>query len=83
MRNSAMNRRQASVGGARETKMIIKNLSVALLALFAIVTAAPESRAASAREIDAGVHETLDRFFHKIGGARELAHKAVGILVFP
>jgi lipid-binding SYLF domain-containing protein len=29
------------------------------------------------------VSETLDRFFYKIGGARELAHNAVGILVFP
>ncbi|MFT3730954.1 MAG: YSC84-related protein [Hyphomicrobium sp.] len=45
--------------------------------------AAPESRAASAREIDAGVRDTLDRFFYKVGGARELANKAVGILVFP
>jgi lipid-binding SYLF domain-containing protein len=29
------------------------------------------------------VSETLDRFYYKIGGARELAHNAVGILVFP
>ena len=29
------------------------------------------------------MHETLDRFFYKVRGARELAHKAVGILVFP
>jgi lipid-binding SYLF domain-containing protein len=29
------------------------------------------------------VSETLDRFFYRIGGARELAHNAVGILVFP
>lgn len=60
------------------------------LALFAVATlwaAAAHSpqaaRAASAHEIDAGVQETLDRFFYKIGGARELANKAVGILVFP
>jgi lipid-binding SYLF domain-containing protein len=63
--------------------MFIRHLSVALFALLAVVSAAPQSDAASAREIDAGVHETLDRFFHKIGGARELAHKAVGLLVFP
>ena len=63
--------------------MSIKNLSVALLALFALITAAPESHAASAREIDAGVHETLERFFYSVGGARELAHKSVGMLVFP
>jgi lipid-binding SYLF domain-containing protein len=63
--------------------MSIKGMSIALLALCAIVMAAPESRAASAREIDASVHETLERFFYKIGGARDLANKAVGILVFP
>jgi len=63
--------------------MFIRHLGVALFALFAVVAAAPQSHAASAREIDAGVRETLDRFFYKIGGARELAHKAVGILVFP
>ena len=56
---------------------------IALLSLLAIVTAAPSGKAASAHEIDVGVNETLDRFFYKIGGARELARKSVGILVFP
>ncbi len=55
----------------------------ALFFLSALVAAAPRSEAASAHEIDVGVNETLDRFFYKIGGARELAHKAVGVLVFP
>jgi lipid-binding SYLF domain-containing protein len=55
----------------------------AIFSLFAIFTAAPSAWAASAHEIDVGVNETLDRFFYKVGGARELAHKAVGILVFP
>lgn len=63
--------------------MSIKGLSVALLSLCAIFMSAHESRAASAHEIDAGVHETLERFFYKVGGARELANKAAGILVFP
>jgi lipid-binding SYLF domain-containing protein len=63
--------------------MIIRNLSIALFALVAIAASAPESHAASAREIDAGVHETLERFFYKVGGARELANKSVGMLVFP
>ncbi|MFA5958217.1 YSC84-related protein [Hyphomicrobium sp.] len=63
--------------------MTIKGFCVALFALFAIVAAAPDGHAASAREIDAGVHETLDRFFRQVGGARELANKSVGILVFP
>lgn len=56
---------------------------IALFSLLAILTTAPSVKAASAYEIDVGVHETLDRFFYRIGGARELAHKAVGILVFP
>jgi lipid-binding SYLF domain-containing protein len=55
----------------------------AFFSLFAFFTAAPSAMAASAHEIDVGVNETLDRFFYKIGGARELAHKSVGILVFP
>lgn len=63
--------------------MSIRGMSVALLALCAIVMATPESRAASAREIDGSVHETLERFFYKVGGARDLANKAAGILVFP
>ncbi|CAA2140361.1 YSC84-related protein [Hyphomicrobium sp. ghe19] len=63
--------------------MTIRGMSVALLALCAIVMAAPESRAASAREIDVSVHETMERFFYKVGGARDLANKAAGILVFP
>ncbi|MBA2124870.1 hypothetical protein DLM45_01350 [Hyphomicrobium methylovorum] len=63
--------------------MSIKGFACLLLTLFAVAAAAPQSQAASAREIDAGVDETLDRFFYKVGGARELAHKAVGILVFP
>src|SRR3990167_11218705 len=58
-------------------------LCAALFSLLAIVTTAPSSEAASAHEIDAGVNETLDRFFYRIGGARELARKSVGILVFP
>lgn len=56
---------------------------VGLFSVLAIVTAAPSGKAGSAYEIDAGVHATLDRFFYKVGGTRELAYKAVGILVFP
>ena len=36
-----------------------------------------------AREIDADVDATLHSFESQIGGARELANKAAGILVFP
>ncbi len=54
-----------------------------LFCLLAVLIPAPSTEAASGYEIDAGVDETLDRFFYRIGGARELARKSVGILVFP
>ena len=54
-----------------------------LCSLCFVIAAPPASRADSGYEIDAGVDETLDRFFYNIRGARELANKAVGILVFP
>ena len=61
-----------------------RNLLLAVMCAVSLVAAAPQdSRAASAYEIDVGVDETLERFFYSIRGARELAHKAVGILVFP
>jgi lipid-binding SYLF domain-containing protein len=61
-----------------------RNLLWAVMCAVSLLAAAPqESRAASAYEIDVGVDETLERFFYSIRGARELAHKAVGILVFP
>jgi lipid-binding SYLF domain-containing protein len=63
--------------------MPLKLLWATLFSLLAVAVVAPEVRAASAHEIDVGVNETLDRFFSKIGGARELANKSVGILVFP
>lgn len=44
---------------------------------------ATNTRAASGPEITAGVHQTVQRFFDRVGGARELTQKAVGILVFP
>ena len=63
--------------------MLRNTLSLALLCLFAALAAPPSAKAGSAHEIDVGVDATLDRFFYNIRGAEELAHKAVGILVFP
>jgi lipid-binding SYLF domain-containing protein len=60
-----------------------KTLLLATLSLFAAVIAAPKSEAASARDIEAGVDATLDRFYREIGGAHDLAARAAGILVFP
>lgn len=56
---------------------------LAAAALVAVVAHAPQSHAASAPEINAGVTATLDKLFYKIPGARELAGKSVGMLVFP
>ena len=58
-------------------------LWAALCALCLINVTAPAARAASAHEINVGVDETLDRLFYKIRGGQELAHKALGVLVFP
>jgi lipid-binding SYLF domain-containing protein len=60
-----------------------KIIWIALAALVAVAANAPRSEAASAHEINTGVQATLDKFFYKISGARELANKAVGMLVFP
>ncbi len=63
--------------------MLRNTLSLAFLCLFTALAAPPSANAGSAYEIDRDVDATLDRFFYKIGGARELANNAVGILVFP
>ncbi len=54
-----------------------------LAVLLATLCAAPRSQAASGPEIDAGVNATLDLFFREVWSSRELANKAVAILVFP
>jgi lipid-binding SYLF domain-containing protein len=53
------------------------------IAMLAFAMPATNTRAASGGEITSGVHQTVQRFFDKVGGARELTQKAVGILVFP
>ena len=44
---------------------------------------AKEAHAASAREIDASVGVTLDRFYKEVGSGRKLVQDAKGVLVFP
>lgn len=63
--------------------MSVKAVWAALCILVGVMAAAPNVEAASGPEIDAGVHATLDKFFYKIPGGRDLANKSVGILVFP
>lgn len=60
-----------------------KFILLALFTCFATVANTPRSEATPGPEINAGVHATLDQFFYQTRGARELAHKSVGMLVFP
>ncbi|WP_083238142.1 BPSL1445 family SYLF domain-containing lipoprotein [Methyloceanibacter marginalis] len=64
-------------------KIMIANFFVAALAVAAAFGEAPAARAASGAEIERDANDTLHSFVRQIGGARELANKAVGILVFP
>ena len=62
---------------------LLKALCVALLIMTAIVVSPRVSEAASAAAIEADANETLHSFVRQVPGARELANKAAGILVFP
>ena len=62
---------------------LLKSLCVALLLVTAIVAGPRTSEAGSAAQLEADANETLHSFVRKFEGARELANKAVGILVFP
>jgi lipid-binding SYLF domain-containing protein len=50
---------------------------------FTSVVTPSRSEAASAAQINADANATLHSFVEQIGGARELTHKAVGVLIFP
>jgi lipid-binding SYLF domain-containing protein len=63
--------------------LLFKALSFGLVALALTVADPPKSHAASAAEIDHDANETLHSFVRQVPGARELAAKAAGILVFP
>ena len=58
-------------------------LSLALAFCLLATVPASVAHAASGPEIDAEVNETLRRFFREVGSSRELADKAVAMLVFP
>jgi lipid-binding SYLF domain-containing protein len=62
---------------------LLKALCLVLLTLAAAVAAPRIGKAASAAEIEADANETLHSFVRQVPGARELANKAAGILVFP
>ncbi len=63
-------------------KSPLKALCLAIIAAIALV-AEPRDGAAGASSIDASANETLHSFVRQVPGARELATKAAGILVFP
>lgn len=64
-------------------KILTPNLLALALGFFVLTTPQTVARAASAAEIEQDANETLYSFVRQVGGARELANKAVGILVFP
>jgi lipid-binding SYLF domain-containing protein len=64
-------------------KSLIPNLLAVFLGLVAMAAPDTLARAATAAEIEHDADETLHSFVRQVGGARELANKAVGILVFP
>ena len=64
-------------------RTVLSALCLTLFVAVAIVAEPPRSEAASAAEIDADANETLHSFVRQVSGARELANKAAGILVFP
>ena len=61
----------------------ISRTKIAVVAFLAALCLAPRAQAASPPEIDASVRATLEDFFREVWSGRELANKAVAILVFP
>ena len=61
----------------------LRAICLALLAVAPILAEPQRSEAASAAEIDRDANNTLHSFVNQVPGARELANKAAGILVFP
>jgi len=62
---------------------LLRALCLTFVPLFVMVGDMRAAEAASAAEIDAEANEALHSFVRQVPGARELANKAAGILVFP
>ncbi len=62
---------------------MITRSTIALLALIIGVYTAPLADAATATEIDANVASTVTSFYQQVKSGKELANKAVAMLVFP
>jgi lipid-binding SYLF domain-containing protein len=61
---------------------LVKAVCLVFVAAFALA-AEPRASHAGAAELEAEANETLHSFVRQVAGARELANKAAGILVFP
>jgi lipid-binding SYLF domain-containing protein len=61
----------------------LRALCLIPFALLAVVAAPQASKAGSATEINAAANATLQSFVAQNASARELGHKAAGVLVFP
>jgi len=62
---------------------MLKASCFAFLILAAMISGPRVSEAATAAQLEYNANQTLHSFVRQISGARELANKAVGILVFP
>jgi len=71
------------MSGGLGMKIALTALCLVLFAAVAIVAQPQRSEAASAAEIDREANNTLHSFVEQVSGARELANKSAGILVFP
>ncbi len=61
----------------------VRHANMLMLAVALSFVAAPSAQAASKAEINAKVKSTLTTFYSEVHSGRELANKAVAILVFP
>lgn len=64
-------------------KILTVTVFAACVAMAAVLAAPSQADATSAQEIQDDTNDTLRSFVAQIDGAKELANKAVGILVFP
>ena len=58
-------------------------ICIVLFALGVLLQSHAQGKAASAGEINAGVSETLERFYWQVPGSHALVARAAGVLVFP
>ena len=61
----------------------MRSLPLALVAVLTLLWVIPQANAGSAAQIDAAVQDTLEEFFYRVRGSRELVAKSAAVLVFP